>query len=151
MSDTKSWGRHEGVAVFMRRPDKQIYMARRTAQNRPFFGMFAAPGGSVEEGETALVAAVRELEEETGLVIDATRLVSLGRRGPIVTPVEEQGSGMPYHMNYYFVNLRVDEIPKCLEPAKQGKWQLGVWVDWILDAPLCPGAHEMIELMTHLA
>jgi 8-oxo-dGTP pyrophosphatase MutT (NUDIX family) len=92
-----------------------------------------------------LVAAVRELQEETGLLIDATRLVKLDRVGPIVTPVEQQGSGVPYHMQYYGLDLRVGELPKDTEPTKQGPWELRTWVSWVLGAPLTPYSAEMIE------
>ena len=150
---TKNWGRHEGVAVFLRVVDEvegeqrhRFYMAKRLAKDRPFCGAYGAPGGSVEEGETTLVGAVRELIEETGLFIDATRFVKLERKGPILTPVEQHGSGVPYFMQYYGVDLRPGEVPQVTEPEKQGPWELRPWMSWILGAELCPYSAEMIEL-----
>ncbi|MHA7264254.1 NUDIX hydrolase [Arthrobacter sp. TMN-37] len=40
--------------------------------------MFMQPGGKLEPGETAAAAAVRELQEELGLSVAASRLVPLG-------------------------------------------------------------------------
>lgn len=42
-------------------------------------GRLVAPGGKVEPGETPLEAAVRELEEETGLVVEPDDLTAAGR------------------------------------------------------------------------
>lgn len=145
----KNWGRHEGVAVFLRSATGQFYLAPRTAKNRPFCGLWAAPGGSVEDGETTLVAAARELREETGLAVDPERLYVLGRRGPFITKPEQQGSGTEYFMTYFGLDLETDEVPKVTEPHKQGEWEARSWMSWVL-APgpgLCPGVDEMLELM----
>lgn len=43
-------------------------------------GRWGYPGGDLEDGEDFLAAAVRELEEETGIEVDRTHLESLGVR-----------------------------------------------------------------------
>lgn len=139
MTETKNWGKHEGVAVFMQTPDGQIYMARRTAKDRPFCGLWAAPGGSVEDGETPRQAGVREVEEETGLVVAPERLFKLGRR--------DNGSGTQYHMTYFGLNLLASERPLVTEPHKQSEWLKQSWGYWVLVVDMCPGASEMIDIL----
>ena len=46
-------------------------------RNEPFRGLPALPGGFVELGETTEAAAVREVEEETGLRTRIARLVGV--------------------------------------------------------------------------
>ena len=50
--------------------------------NEPGRGLWSIPGGRVEPGETDPEALVREMAEETGLVVEIGRLVGRVRRGP---------------------------------------------------------------------
>lgn len=51
---------------------QRLLMCRRA--HEPYLGMWCAPGGFMEQGETLEQAAARETEEETGVHIDADQL-----------------------------------------------------------------------------
>jgi mutator protein MutT len=69
-----------------------LLLTRRAAELRAHAGQWAMPGGRIDDGETPEQAALRELHEEVGLVLDAE--VVLGRlddyatrSGYVITPV----------------------------------------------------------------
>ena len=76
--------------VFSRYPKPQVLLIRRG--NEPIKGEWAFPGGFLNMDETVQECARRELEEETGLVVQDIHLVGVysrpGRdpRGHTVTP-----------------------------------------------------------------
>lgn len=55
--------------------DHVLLICRRWA---PFAGHWALPGGHVDAGETAAIAAARELAEETGVVVPPASLAEVG-------------------------------------------------------------------------
>jgi len=61
------------LAVVLR--GDHVLLVRRA--NPPDQGLWGLPGGRMEMGETHLEAALRELEEETGLQADAPRLLTV--------------------------------------------------------------------------
>lgn len=68
------------VAVFcVTDNEPHIVLIRRA--NEPYRGAWALPGGFVEVDEDLPIAAVRELEEETGISLDPSQLVQVGVYG----------------------------------------------------------------------
>jgi 8-oxo-dGTP diphosphatase len=59
--------------------DGRLLLIRRA--NEPGRGLWSVPGGRVEPGEDDATAIVREMAEETGLVVEAGALVGRVRRG----------------------------------------------------------------------
>ncbi|WP_336707117.1 NUDIX hydrolase [Oerskovia sp. USHLN155] len=69
---------HLMVATCVVRSDGLVLLTRRAA-TKTFPFAWEIPGGSVLAGETGAQAAVREVREETGLVLDERALERVGR------------------------------------------------------------------------
>ena len=77
-----------------------IVLTRRAATMRAHAGQWALPGGRVDEGETPEQTALRELEEEVGLRLDANAVLGrlddyATRSGYAITPVVFWGGAVP--------------------------------------------------------
>jgi 8-oxo-dGTP pyrophosphatase MutT (NUDIX family) len=67
-------------------------LTKRRRDLRAHKGQYALPGGRCEEGETAVAAALREVEEELGLGVSANGVLGMlddypTRSGYLITPV----------------------------------------------------------------
>lgn len=107
-----------GVSIILFRDGRFAVSLRLNVQG--YEGLWQFPGGHVEEGESAIEGARRELREETGLDLPAERFTLIAEVGPLTGYKKEQ------YMGYrYGVVLRQDEEPAHTEPAKNTPWQ---WV-----------------------
>ena len=85
-------GEHDEVSVVV---------TRRAATLRAHSGQWALPGGRLDTGETTTDAALRELEEELGIVVDPSRVLGelddyLTRSGYRITPVVVWAADVPF-------------------------------------------------------
>ena len=88
-------GRMEGVAG-----GAAFLLCRRTSRLNKHAGQWALPGGRLDPGETALDAALREVDEEVGLRLDADSVVGWlddypTRSGYVISPVVLWGGADP--------------------------------------------------------
>jgi len=81
---------HEGRVLLIRRGTE------------PLRGRWVVPGGTVELGESLEAALVREVEEETGLVVRPREVVTVFDR------IEREGTLVRYH--YVIVDYRCDYV-----------------------------------------
>lgn len=141
------------VIVIPTRPG-QVALAQRQPGTR-MAGQYVTPGGSInvpgneddeEVDATIPDAAARELEEETGLEVEAERLKYLGK----FTATGEDWQPIGGH---YFL-LRVESGEELVTPEseadKQGPWR---WYSFREAAalPLPPVTRGLIHLLAHEA
>lgn len=67
------------LALFYKRTDSDLDVWVQTrVDDGPFHGLLEFPGGGIEAGETPLEAAVREVEEEVGIVVNPSDAIFMG-------------------------------------------------------------------------
>jgi mutator protein MutT len=113
----------DGVGVLVVR-DRRVLLGRRLAAHGR--GTWSFPGGKTHAGESAVGCALRELQEETGLLATRSRVVAESLDG-------FPESRLVFRTRFVLVEDAIGE-PRPHEPEKTDEWR---WFEWnALPAPL---------------
>lgn len=94
----------------------QLQILLITRKNDPYKGMWAIPGGFVEDDEELETAAIRELEEETGLKVPAmTFLHVFGKVG-------RDSRGRTVTVTYYAFADAAEQTVQGADDAAEAQW-----------------------------
>lgn len=88
-----------------------VLLSQRRDRNPMFDGLWHLPSGKLDTGESVLNAAVREAEEEVGVMIDPTELRH-------VHTIHVNGSGPEPRLGLFFATHRWIGEPTNREPDK---------------------------------
>lgn len=110
---------HIGVGTLLVRNDALLLVKRKY---NPDAGMWSIPGGHLKIGEPTEIGAEREMEEETGIKVEATKLA-----GIIDKIVREEDGRIKYHyvlLNYYVKQIdgTPDQKPVAQDDALDARF-----------------------------
>lgn len=94
----------------------KILLEKRKSE--PERGKWSVPGGLVELGESTEQAVIREVEEETGIVVENPKLVDV-----VDNIIFDEDGKIEYHFVIvdYFVRLKSGEL-KAADDAEELRW-----------------------------
>nr|CAG8573536.1 12153_t:CDS:2 [Entrophospora candida] len=97
--------------------DEGTWISRRENMNKVYYGLYQYPGGGKEDGESFKEAAIRELEEETGIERNIEDL-------EYVTTHKWKNNGQECKTKVYLVRLFriIGERPEVREPNNIKEW-----------------------------
>ena len=104
-----------GVGVIIQNSAKEILIGKRKGSHAP---LFSIPGGHLESGESFEAAAIKEVFEETGLVIYNPKVICVTNN---LRTYQNEGK------HYISVNLYTNEFSGLLEVKEKNKCE---WWNW---------------------
>lgn len=123
----------EAAACYIEVNGKVLWLKRAGPLENGFWGV---PAGKIEKGETPLEGALRELKEETGIILEKDKLSYLG-------PLYIRKPDIDYV--YHSFKITLGSLPRVdlSREHSEYKWASG---DELKTMPLMAGAAKILEL-----
>lgn len=99
-----------GVGILIQNAENEILIGKRKGNHAPFFSI---PGGSLEIGESFEEAAIREVFEETGLIIHNPVVICVTNNLRTYKNEGEHYISISLYATYFSGVLEVKEKNKC--------------------------------------
>jgi len=128
-----------GVGVVVIQEGALLMVRRGRGANS---GLWAIPGGKVDYGESMPEAAVREVREETGIVVELEDIVWVG---------DAIGPGDPPAWHFTLVDYRARMIGGSLEAADDAEQVAWVPLGKVLDLPVTPTMPDLVAILLESA
>lgn len=124
----------EAAACYCRVKDKFLFL--KNSDNKEYANIWGVPGGKIEPDETPIDGAIREMFEETGVLL----------KTPCITPFKSVYMRYPkcdfiFHM---FKVVMLDFPAKIKLRAKEHKQAAWLGLEEILELPLIPGEKDCL-------
>jgi len=117
----------------------KILLVREGEKSGHITGMYNTPAGRIEKNETPLQAAIRELEEETGLQTKETDLFELPKKYEADIP-RKNGEVLHFYHTVFICKSFTGELKSSDDV--QPEW---VEIDHISNYNLLPNVADMID------
>ena len=104
-----------GVGVIIQNSANEILIGKRIGSHAP---LFSIPGGHLENGESFEAAAIKEVFEETGLIIYNPKVICVTNN---IRTYQSEGK------HYISVNLFADEFSGQVEVKEKHKCEWWKW------------------------
>lgn len=99
-----------GIGVIIENRDGQILVGKRKGSHAPFYSI---PGGHIELGETFEAAAIKEVEEETGLLIKNPQVFSVCNNLRTFAQEQVHSISINLYVNQFEGQVTLREKDKC--------------------------------------
>lgn len=121
----------ERARVLVFNENGEILLLRGVISN----GKWSLPGGGVEKGESAQAAAARELQEETGIIAEASKF-------RYITTLSRPEIRVGFKVPLYTITVKSSSLPR----RHANRWEIS-HVGWFNINALPPN----VSLVTHVA
>jgi 8-oxo-dGTP diphosphatase len=110
-----------GIGVIIINTEKKILIGKRANSHAPYYSI---PGGHIELGETLEDTAIREVKEETNLIIESPEVIAVTND---LETYEKEGK---HYISIILLSKTFQGILRNMEPQKCEGWQ------WVYPAQL---------------